>query len=99
MDAATRENPQTVIPHIDRHWGVLSKFDSALVSSADGTKVAWYQRDPDRFKRIMKRTSLLHARLTREWPELSRRYRAAMHDLAAPETWRRTFDAADAGDR
>ncbi|GLZ14636.1 glycosyl transferase [Actinomadura sp. NBRC 104425] len=99
VDAATRENPQTVIPHIDRHWGVLSKFDSALVSSADGTKVAWYQRDPDRFKRIMKRTSLLHARLTREWPELSRRYRAAMHDLAAPETWRRTFDAADAGDR
>ncbi|MFB4317455.1 glycosyltransferase [Actinomadura sp. 21ATH] len=99
VDAGARANPQAVIPHIDRHWGVLSQFDSALVSSADGMKVAWYQRDPERFKKIMKRTSLLHARLSREWPELSRGYRAAMADLAAPETWRRTFGAAEPGDR
>jgi galactofuranosylgalactofuranosylrhamnosyl-N-acetylglucosaminyl-diphospho-decaprenol beta-1,5/1,6-galactofuranosyltransferase len=95
VDAMARGNPQAAIPHIDRHWGVLSKFDSALVSSADGTMVAWYQRDPERFKEIMKRTSALHARLGWEWPELSRAYRAAMEELAAPETWRRTFEAAE----
>jgi galactofuranosylgalactofuranosylrhamnosyl-N-acetylglucosaminyl-diphospho-decaprenol beta-1,5/1,6-galactofuranosyltransferase len=97
VDTVSRVNPQAVIPHIDRHWGLLAQFDSALVSSADGMKVAWYQRDPDRFKKIMKRTSLLHARLSREWPELSRRYRAAMDELTAPETWRRTFAAAESG--
>src|SRR5690606_4646899 len=85
VDSAARANPQVVIPHIDRHWGLLAKYDSALVSSADGTKVAWYQRDPKRFKRILRRTSLLHARLRRKWPELSERYRAAMGDLTSPE--------------
>ncbi|WP_026404377.1 MULTISPECIES: glycosyltransferase [Actinomadura] len=95
VDPAAHGNPQTVIPHIDRHWGLLSKFDSALVSSADGTKVAWYQRDPERFKRILKRTSLLHARLSREWPQLSARYRSAMDELASPDAWRRTFEASE----
>ncbi|MEV5824905.1 glycosyltransferase [Spirillospora sp. NPDC052242] len=95
VDPAAHGNPQTVIPHIDRHWGLLSKFDSALVSSADGTKVAWYQRDPERFKRILRRTSLLHARLSREWPQLSARYRSAMDELASPDAWRRTFEASE----
>src|SRR5690606_32522791 len=98
VDAAARANPQAIVPHIDRHWGLLAKYDSVLVSSADGTKVAWYQRDPKRFKRIMRRTSLLHARLRRRWPELSRRYRAAMGELASPEAWRQTFGIADSAD-
>ncbi|TDD81836.1 glycosyltransferase family 2 protein [Actinomadura rubrisoli] len=94
VDPGARANPQAVVPHIDRHWGLLSQLDSALVSSADGTKVAWYQRDPERFRKILRRTSVLHARLSREWPELSRRYRAAMDELASPEAWRATFGAA-----
>ncbi|WUH98108.1 glycosyltransferase [Spirillospora sp. NBC_00431] len=100
VDASALGNPQAVVPGIDRHWSLLSQLDSALVSSADGTKVAWYQRDPERFRALLKRTSMLHARLGREWPELSRRYRAAMAELASPEAWRATFDASppeDAG--
>ncbi|MEV0664778.1 glycosyltransferase [Actinomadura luteofluorescens] len=94
VEPGSRGNPQAVVPHIDRHWSLLSQVDSALVSSADGTRVAWYQRDPERFRTLLRRTSLLHARLGREWPELSRRYRAAMADLASAEAWRATFDAA-----
>ncbi|MFE9102705.1 glycosyltransferase [Actinomadura geliboluensis] len=97
VDPAARGNPQLTVPHIDRHWSLLAQVDSALVSSADGTKVAWYQRDPERFRRLLARTSLLHARLTREWPELSRRYRAAMAEIASPEAWRATFEAASPG--
>ncbi|MEU5991342.1 glycosyltransferase [Spirillospora sp. NPDC047418] len=97
VDPAARGNPQLVVPHIDRHWSLLAQVDSALVSSADGTKVAWYQRDPERFKKLLARTSLLHARLGREWPELSRRYRAAMAEIASPEAWRATFEAAEPG--
>ncbi|MFB4301443.1 glycosyltransferase [Actinomadura sp. NTSP31] len=95
VDPGAQGNPQVVVPHIDRHWGLLSQVDSALVSSADGTKVAWYQRDPERFRRIMRRASMLHARLSREWPELAGRYRVAMDELASPEAWRRTFEAAE----
>jgi galactofuranosylgalactofuranosylrhamnosyl-N-acetylglucosaminyl-diphospho-decaprenol beta-1,5/1,6-galactofuranosyltransferase len=97
VDPGARGNPQVVVPHIDRHWSLLSQVDSALVSSADGTRVAWYQRDPERFRALLKRTSLLHAKLGREWPELSRRYRAAMAELASAEAWRATFDAANSG--
>ncbi|GAA4365028.1 glycosyltransferase [Actinomadura verrucosospora] len=97
VEPGSRGNPQAVVPHIDRHWSLLSQVDSALVSSADGTRVAWYQRDPERFRTLLRRTSLLHARLGREWPELSRRYRAAMADLASAEAWRATFDAAGGG--
>ena len=97
VDPAARGNPQAVVPHIDRHWSLLSQVDSALVSSADGTKVAWYQRDPERFKALLRRTSLLHARLSREWPELTRRYRGAMAEISSPEAWRATFEAAAPG--
>jgi galactofuranosylgalactofuranosylrhamnosyl-N-acetylglucosaminyl-diphospho-decaprenol beta-1,5/1,6-galactofuranosyltransferase len=98
LDAAALRNPQAVVPHIDRHWSLLAQLDSALVSSADGTRVAWYQRDPERFRTLLRRTSTLHARLGREWPELSRRYRAAMADLASPQAWRATFDASAPAD-
>ncbi|TDC51036.1 glycosyltransferase family 2 protein [Actinomadura sp. KC345] len=97
VEPGTRANPQAVVPHIDRHWSLLAQVDSALVSSADGTKVAWYQRDPERFRRLLKRTSLLHGRLSREWPELAVRYRAAMAEIASPEAWRTTFEAAAGG--
>ncbi len=37
------------------------------------------------------------ARARVDRPELSRRYRAAMAEIASAEAWRATFDAADAG--
>lgn len=94
VDEEALNHPQAAVPHIDQHWGMLSKFDSILVSSADGTKVSWYQRDPRRFRSLMRRSGLLHARLTREWDDLAARYRAAAADLASPQAWRETFDAA-----
>lgn len=94
VDEEALRNPQAAVPHIDQHWGMLSKFDSALVSSADGTKVHWYQRDPKRFRSVMRRSGVLHARLTREWDGLAERYRAAADQLASPEAWRETFDAS-----
>ncbi|REE96549.1 glycosyltransferase [Thermomonospora umbrina] len=94
VDREALQHPQAAVPHIDRHWGLLSQFDSALVSSADGANVAWYQRDPARFKQIMARTTRLHARLSREWPRLSRDYRAAQDELVSPEAWRATFGSA-----
>ncbi|TNY36781.1 glycosyltransferase [Thermomonospora catenispora] len=89
-----RRFPQTAVPHMDQRWWLLTQFDSALVSSADGTKVAWYQRDPSRFRSLIRRTLALHARLAKEWPRLAEDYRAAMGEVTSPDRWKRTFEAS-----
>jgi galactofuranosylgalactofuranosylrhamnosyl-N-acetylglucosaminyl-diphospho-decaprenol beta-1,5/1,6-galactofuranosyltransferase len=60
----------------------------------DGTSAAWYQRDREEFKDLLRRTLEIHQRLYREWPELSRRYREALPDLVSPEQWSKTFAGA-----
>ncbi|RAY14241.1 glycosyltransferase family 2 protein [Actinomadura craniellae] len=94
VDDFARRHPQTTVPHIDQRWWVLSRYDSALVSSADGTRASWYRRDPRRFRDLMRRNTALHARLYREWDELTRAYRLALPEITSPERWRETFDAA-----
>src|SRR5690606_31537444 len=86
--------PISVVPHVDQTWWLLTKYNSALVSSADGTKVSWYQRDPRRFWSLIRRASALHARLGKDWPALSRRYRDALPQLTSREEWLETFGKA-----
>ena len=40
-------------------------------------------------------TSELHARLYREWPELSARYKDALAQLTSPEVWKASFEGFD----
>ena len=89
-----RRSPEASVPHVDQRWWLLSQLDSALVSSADGTKVAWYQRDPARFRSLVGRITVAHTRLLREWPRLSRQYRTALPELVSAESWRETFQAS-----
>ncbi len=94
-----KAHPEVNVPHVDQSWWLLSRFDSALVSAADGTKVAWYQRDPARLRSILQRNAVLHARLMRDWPRLRRAYRTALPDITSPERWRETFEAASPEER
>jgi galactofuranosylgalactofuranosylrhamnosyl-N-acetylglucosaminyl-diphospho-decaprenol beta-1,5/1,6-galactofuranosyltransferase len=87
--------PEGIVPHVDQRWWRLAHFDSAIVSSADGLNASWYRRDPARFREQLSRSSRLHARLYKEWPELAERYRTALPELTAPETWKRTFEGLD----
>lgn len=87
-------HPEVTVPHVDQSWWLLSRFDSALVSAADGTATSWYQRDPARLRSILRRNALLHARLLRDWSKLRREYRTALPELTSPERWRETFEAA-----
>ncbi|WP_222710302.1 glycosyltransferase [Quadrisphaera setariae] len=91
VDALAQSNPQAAVAHQDARWWMLSQYDSALVSAADGTGMAWYRRDRGRFLDLVRRSTALHERLAREWPELAAQYRAAMPDLVSPESWERTF--------
>ena len=86
------------LPHQDASWWVLVKLDSAVVSTADGTTAAWYQRDPRLFRSLRLRSIVLHARLRRQWARLAAEYRAAAPEFTSPEKWRETF-AASLGNR
>jgi galactofuranosylgalactofuranosylrhamnosyl-N-acetylglucosaminyl-diphospho-decaprenol beta-1,5/1,6-galactofuranosyltransferase len=92
--AMSRERPEADVAHLDLKWWLLAQLDSALVSSADGTSVAWYKRDPQKFRDIAKRSIAIHARLAKEWPALSKQYKEALPDLVAPKTWAETFEAS-----
>jgi galactofuranosylgalactofuranosylrhamnosyl-N-acetylglucosaminyl-diphospho-decaprenol beta-1,5/1,6-galactofuranosyltransferase len=89
-----RQRPQMALPYQDASWWVLAKLDSALVSTAEGTGTAWYQRDPKLFRSLGSRSVIMHARLRRQWSRLAAEYRAAAAEFNSPQRWRETFRAS-----
>lgn len=88
---SSREHPEATVAAMDGRWWMLSRFDSALVTTADGTGQSWYQRDPDRFRSMLARSVKLHQRAARDWPALAERYKAALPDLTSPAAWEQNF--------
>jgi galactofuranosylgalactofuranosylrhamnosyl-N-acetylglucosaminyl-diphospho-decaprenol beta-1,5/1,6-galactofuranosyltransferase len=77
---------------MDSKWYRIARYDSAVVSMPDGSSAALYERDPDKFRDLMKRTVEIHTRFQREWPRLAEEYRAALGDITSPEAWEKTFE-------
>lgn len=88
------KRPQMALPYQDASWWVLARLDSALVSTAEGTSVAWYRRDRQKFRSLAWRSVVLHRRLRRHWGRLAAQYRAAAADFNSPAKWRETFAAS-----
>jgi galactofuranosylgalactofuranosylrhamnosyl-N-acetylglucosaminyl-diphospho-decaprenol beta-1,5/1,6-galactofuranosyltransferase len=88
------KHPEAVVPYQDAEWWRLSNVDGALVSAADGTSTAWYQRDPAQFRQLLERSLKLHSELAREWPRLRELYRAEVSRFTSPDEWRKTFEAS-----
>jgi galactofuranosylgalactofuranosylrhamnosyl-N-acetylglucosaminyl-diphospho-decaprenol beta-1,5/1,6-galactofuranosyltransferase len=99
VDKLAKIHPQSVVPYVDQRWWLLTKFDSVLVSSAEGTTVSWYRRDRERFASLIARATRLHAELLRRWPELVKEYQTGIPELVTPEAWQETFDADGAAQR
>jgi galactofuranosylgalactofuranosylrhamnosyl-N-acetylglucosaminyl-diphospho-decaprenol beta-1,5/1,6-galactofuranosyltransferase len=95
----SRDFPEGNIPAMDARWYHLATLDSAIVSMPDGTSAAFYRRQPEQFRDLLRRTVEVHERLYREWPALSRRYREALGEVTAPETWAATFAGPPEGGR
>ncbi|WP_306744265.1 glycosyltransferase [Saccharothrix yanglingensis] len=89
---ATGDRPQLNVPALDARWFLLGNLDSATVSTADGTGVAFYKRDPEQFRTLMARAVRNYRRLGREWPRLRRLYRDALPELTSAERWRKVFE-------
>jgi galactofuranosylgalactofuranosylrhamnosyl-N-acetylglucosaminyl-diphospho-decaprenol beta-1,5/1,6-galactofuranosyltransferase len=86
------ERPQTTVAHQDNRWWRMSQYDSAVVSNAEGTGASWYKRDPKQLRKMLAESARLHSVLLKEWPALSRRYKAAVSELTSMEAWRKTFE-------
>jgi galactofuranosylgalactofuranosylrhamnosyl-N-acetylglucosaminyl-diphospho-decaprenol beta-1,5/1,6-galactofuranosyltransferase len=95
------DHPEARLSAMDAKWWMIAQFDSVVVSSPDGTSTAWYHRDPEEFRDLLKRTVEIHQRLYREWPQLAQTYRAALDEITSAEQWSKTFSAsvADREDR
>ena len=94
--ALAERHPEARLAAMDAKWWMIAQFDSVVVSMPDGTSASWYQRDTEEFRDLLKRTVEIHQRLYREWPELARRYRAALPDIVSPDQWAKTFDISSA---
>ncbi|MBC8092487.1 MAG: galactofuranosyltransferase GlfT2, partial [Pseudonocardia sp.] len=93
-DPAHSVVPQRNVPSRQAQWFVLSRLDSATVSTPDGRGVTFRRRDPALFKAQMRTSVALLREVGRAWPELRQRYRAALPELTSREAWRRNiFDA------
>jgi galactofuranosylgalactofuranosylrhamnosyl-N-acetylglucosaminyl-diphospho-decaprenol beta-1,5/1,6-galactofuranosyltransferase len=90
----SRDYPESTLPAMDARWFRLATLDSAVVSMPDGTSAALYQRDPELFRDLLRRTIEIHERLYREWPRLSQRYRDQLAEVTSPQRWEKTFAAS-----
>ena len=90
-----RDVPQRNVPNRQAQWFVLSRLDSATVTTPDGRSVTFRRRDPELF-RTMLRHSFDQLRLIgKRWPQLRAEYRAAQPQLTSRDEWqRRVFDKA-----
>jgi galactofuranosylgalactofuranosylrhamnosyl-N-acetylglucosaminyl-diphospho-decaprenol beta-1,5/1,6-galactofuranosyltransferase len=89
-----RRHPEARLAAMDARWWMLAQFDSAVVSTSDGTSASWYRRRPERFNDLLRRSIVVHQRLYREWDELAKTYRHALPDVASQQAWEKTFETA-----
>ena len=91
-DPANVAQPEVEFGKGDAHWWRVPSFDSALVSSADGSGKNVYTRDRAQYRRMLTQSIRLHRRLRRNWSKLQSEYRAALPDLVSDESWREIFE-------
>ncbi len=85
------DRPQLNVPAQSALWFLLGSVDSATVSNADGSAVAFRRRSPREFRRLSARVVTAYGRLVAEWSDTSKAYRAALPELTSAESWRAVF--------
>jgi len=90
---AHHEVPQRNVPSRQALWFVLSRLDSATVSTPDGRGVTFRRRDPELFRSMLARSARQLRDIGKAWPDLRRRYQDALPELSSREAWaREVFD-------
>ncbi len=87
----SRVRPEQHVAAMDSRWWRLANYDSAVVSTADGTAASWYRRDPKVFRDLARRSAAAHRELFVRWDDLAYRYRQALTEFTSPEAWDTVF--------
>jgi galactofuranosylgalactofuranosylrhamnosyl-N-acetylglucosaminyl-diphospho-decaprenol beta-1,5/1,6-galactofuranosyltransferase len=95
--ATSLRNPEARVPAQDMRWWLLSRFDSAVVSTADGVGASWYKRDRKRFLDLMRRSLDVHQRLAVNWSSLQEQYQDAVPEVTDPDVWIKTWSDGGPG--
>lgn len=90
---AAVSRPDIAVPAKDASWSgiVLSKLNSALMTTPDGQGVSWVKRDDDLARRGMTENARLTVTIMKNWKKLSRLYRN--YDMASCDVWEKIFAA------
>jgi galactofuranosylgalactofuranosylrhamnosyl-N-acetylglucosaminyl-diphospho-decaprenol beta-1,5/1,6-galactofuranosyltransferase len=92
-DPAHASVPQRNLPSKHAQWFVLSRLDSATVSTPDGRGVTFRRRDPQLFKQMLATSVRQLREVGKAWPQLRQSYRDALPELTSREAWsRNVFD-------
>lgn len=91
VDPSVREHPQAMVRAAEAKWFRLSQYDSMIVSTSDGTGASWYQRDPELFRSMLRRSLFLHKKLFEQWDDLAKYYRSAFAELVREPAWQPHF--------
>lgn len=87
----SKQRPEAFVSHANSKYYVLSQYDSALVTKADGSGAAWYRRDPRKLRRLLARSASARSALTLNWERLRKEYREALPQIVSLEAWEKTF--------
>ncbi|AWB83059.1 glycosyl transferase [Corynebacterium yudongzhengii] len=85
--------PQLNLTAEEARWFTLSRVDSATVSTAGGTGVAFRKRDRALAQELVEETRRVHKEIVECFDEMKNTYRAAFADLTSRESWKQVFDA------
>ena len=92
-DRSHWEAPQLNLTAEEARWYTLARVDSATVSTAGGTGVAFRKRNKKLADQLVEEQKQLRAEIKERWAELKRTYREARPELSSHENWGKIFDA------
>ncbi|GAA1840650.1 glycosyltransferase [Agromyces salentinus] len=88
-DASVR--PSAHLPYQDARWFEVSRYDSVLVSNAEGSGATWHVRNPRTFRKQLVDAVRLNLRTRKEWDALSKQYREALPEITSAASWDRSL--------
>jgi galactofuranosylgalactofuranosylrhamnosyl-N-acetylglucosaminyl-diphospho-decaprenol beta-1,5/1,6-galactofuranosyltransferase len=83
--------PEVSLTASQATWDQLAGYDSALVSTADGSGMSHYRRNAKEFRRRFQHTIRMHRKLRRSWRRLSTEYRSNLAAITSVEAWKKTL--------
>ena len=91
-DPRHHEAPQLNLTPEEARWFTLSRVDSATVSTAGGTGVAFRKRDRDLARDLVEQTRELLSEIEENFDDMRSVYRQALPELTSRESWRKIFE-------